>query len=273
MLALFVKDKKNMIKLVISDVDGTLIGKDFCLPADAPNFVKKLNDNNILFTLATGRPEEFISPFIDSMKIDIPYVCSNGATLMNGAKAVMRKQFPLKSVKNVLEKATELGMEIWYTNTGVDYALDYTAQKIVQVEHKDTGTWVDFDIDTVHVEKILIMDFVRDGRISHIEDICKDLQGVCKYVRYRDKAVEIMEKTVTKATGIKALLELLNIDVSEVLVVGDDDNDKEMFSLGATSAAVSNASPNVLGLVDFVCTKPQFEGVKEAVYHFCPNTE
>ena len=55
----------------------------------------------------------------------------------------------------------------------------------------------------------------------------------------------------------------------QVLAVGDDDNDIEMFQAAGISAAVGNVSDNARPYADYVCRGRQFEGVKEAVAKFC----
>ena len=57
--------------------------------------------------------------------------------------------------------------------------------------------------------------------------------------------------------------------MQEVLVIGDDDNDIEMFSAGCKSAAVGNVSENARPFADYVCRAALFDGVKEAIAHFC----
>ena len=144
------------------------------------------------------------------------------------------------------------------TNASGD-ATAYTAEPLSEEE------WASY-----RVEKVLIMDEVRDGRIGIIENLCKEgLGGSYCYVRYRDKAIELMEKSADKAEGIREMLAMLKLPLSEVLVIGDDDNDIEMFRLGAVSAAVGNASKNVLPYVDYHCAGSEFEGVLEAVLKYC----
>lgn len=89
------------------------------------------------------------------------------------------------------------------------------------------------------------------------------------YVRYRDKALELNEKTANKAAAIEKLIQILQVPMQEVLVIGDDDNDIEMFSSGCKSAAVGNVSENARPFADYVCRAALFDGVKEAIAHFC----
>ena len=98
-----------MIRLVISDMDGTIIGRNEQVPAEAAEFISNLEAHGILFTIATGRSEGYMQSKIKQMGIRHPYIATNGATIMNGSCAVMRKQFSIAPLRQVLEHCRELG--------------------------------------------------------------------------------------------------------------------------------------------------------------------
>lgn len=69
-----------MIRLVISDMDGTIIGRNEQVPAEAAEFISNLEAHGILFTIATGRSEGYMQSKIKQMGIRHPYIATNGAT-------------------------------------------------------------------------------------------------------------------------------------------------------------------------------------------------
>lgn len=258
-------------------MDGTLIGRDEQLPPGVADLVDGLEGRGIRFSIATGRSEDFMAPYAAAMGLRCPYIASNGATLMDGPRALRRKQFPIAQVRTILQTAEDMGFSLIFTSNGVDriprltpwiekegrkYGKTYTAQPFTEAD------WAAY-----RIEKVLIMDDVRDGRIGAIEALCKATPGDFSYVRYRDKAVELMERTATKATALVELAKLLDIPMSDILAVGDDDNDIQMFQLAGVSAAVSNVSANARPFAHYVCARPQFDGVLEAVARFCPEGE
>lgn len=263
-----------MIRLVICDMDGTIIGRDEQLPEGLPALISELKERGILFSIATGRSEAFMEPLIRRMGVDVPYVASNGATIMQNGQARLRKQFPIHEVRHILEMAQEMGMSLVFTSGGADRVIKITPWLMKEADKHGTAyaaePFAEAEWESYCAEKVLIMDEVRDGRISIIEDMCKaSLGGSFCYVRYRDKAVELMEKSANKAEGIREILAMLQIPVSDVLVIGDDDNDIQMFQLGAVSAAVGNASKNVLPYVNYHCKGNEFAGVQEAILKYC----
>ncbi len=262
-----------MIRLVISDMDGTIIGRNEQVPAEAAEFISNLEAHGILFTIATGRSEGYMQSKIRQMGIRHPYIATNGATIMNGSCAVMRKQFSIAPLRQVLEHCRELGLSVMYTFMGEerteflsDWVLregekrgrPYTAEPFTEEE------WV-----CLKADKILIMDPARSGAVFEVEQLLNTIESDAVYVRYRDKALELNEKTANKAAAIEKLIQILQVPMQEVLVIGDDDNDIEMFSAGCKSAAVGNVSENARPFADYVCRAALFDGVKEAIAHFC----
>lgn len=107
-----------MIRLVISDMDGTIIGRNEQVPAEAAEFISNLEAHGILFTIATGRSEGYMQSKIkqdgDSPSVYRNKWCDN----YEWKRAVMRKQFSIAPLRQVLEHCRELGLSVMYTFMG-----------------------------------------------------------------------------------------------------------------------------------------------------------
>lgn len=262
-----------MIKLVVCDMDGTMIGHDEKIPPDAADFIASLEARGVMFTVATGRAEGYMREKVEEMGLCHPYIATNGATIMEGSKAVVRKQFPIAQFREVANFARTLGMSILYTFDGEERVEEITDW--ISYEGKKRGItyqpqpFTEEEWGTLCADKILVMDPVREGKINQLEEKVKATPGSFSYVRYRDKALEFNERSANKAAALGELAKLLHVELHEVLAVGDDDNDIEMFQTAGISAAVGNVSDNARPYADYVCKGYQFEGVKEAVAKFC----
>lgn len=266
-----------MIKLVVCDMDGTMIGHDEALAADTAEWITRLEQNHIMFSVATGRSEGYMRTKVQEMGLFHPYIVTNGATIMEGERAIVRRQFAIKPFQPVAEMAKALGMSAVYTLNGeerIEYETTWTAYEAQKrgvsynPEPFSETEWLSLKAD-----KILIMDPVRQGAINDIEKLINKIEMDAAYVRYRDKAVELNEKTSNKAAALKELAAMLGIGLEEILVIGDDDNDIEMFRAAGVSAAVANASPKAREAAAYVCSNKEFDGVKEAITRFCFNNE
>lgn len=264
-----------MIKLIVCDMDGTIIGHDEKIPAAAPAFIRKVESQGIMFTIATGRSEFFMKSKIREMGITLPYIATNGATIMHGDKVILRLQFPIAPLRAVLQTAQDLNMSILYTMNGIErteYVNDW-------FRHEGAKRNITYNADpfseeewqTVKADKILIMDPERNGNIFKIEELIKNTASEATYVRYQNKAIELNEHTTNKAVALLNLIDILEIPIEDVLVIGDDDNDIEMFQAARNSAAVGNASLRAQKFASYRCKANEFEGVQEAICAFCDN--
>lgn len=262
-----------MIKLVVCDMDGTMIGHDEKIPPDAVDFIAALEAKGVMFTVATGRAEGYMRDKVAEMGLRHPYIATNGATIMEGGRAVVRKQFPIAQIREVAEFARTLGMSVLYTFEGEERVEEITDW--VRYEGEKRGIayqprpFTEEEWETLRADKILIMDPVRAGKIDQLEEKVKATPGDFAYVRYRNKALEFNERSANKAAALGELARLLRVELHEVLAVGDDNNDIEMFQTAGISAAVGNVSEKARPFADYICKGELFEGVKEAVTKFC----
>lgn len=262
-----------MIRLVVCDMDGTMIGHDEVIPTDAPAWIAALEKRGILFTVATGRSEGYMRSKAMEMGLLHPYIATNGATIMDGPSAVVRKQFPILPIRPLIELCYQEGLSVLFTIEGESRTERITPwimkegakrSRPYQAEPFRPEEW-----ETLSVDKVLIMDSVREGKILEIEQKLRAISGGFSYVRYQLKALELNAQNVNKATGLQTLSTILDIPLQEILVIGDDDNDIEMFQAAGHSAAVANASEKARIHAEYVCQNREFAGVKEAVSKFC----
>lgn len=266
-----------MIQLVICDLDGTLIGKDEILPKPIISLVARLRNLGILFTIATGRVETMAEKYVKDLAIDIPYILTNGATIIDKGETLQRFQIPLGPLKPIIEMAKEIGLSLVYTLNGTEYVVGSTPwiegqQKKFDRYHTvrdfEDADWADLLLD-----KLMIMDDVRDGRISRVEAACSSLSDYFAVTRYSDKAIELVQANVSKGESLKTILAILGIKAESVLAIGDHQNDIEMLQVAGIGVAVANAIEPVKQIADYICTNSAFEGVLEAVEKFCFSQE
>lgn len=262
------------IKLVISDIDCTLIDRDEILPADAPSIVRYLGDRGVLFTLATGRVESNALQFVKKMGVDIPYIATNGAVIADSeGKALMRKKIAASSAKSIMEKADEYHLAVIYTIDGIEYVFDEDAPYIRKYPHRFKRDGIgrrlaDEDYDGLELDKVSIMSDSSDEMIEVLEKMCIGHEDEFIYTRYQDRSVELVNKSATKASAASELVSILGIEMKNVMFIGDHQNDIELIHAAGIGCAVGNATSDAKEAADYVCRHTMFEGVKEAVYRF-----
>lgn len=262
-----------MVKLVISDMDGTLIDKDEILSNKAIEIARALQERGILFTIATGRVECMADNYVNKLGIKIPYIACNGVTIVRGEEVLRRNKIPLKGLRPIMEKANAMGMSLVYSVDGKESI--YKVTPWVERQRKEFGRYHEWhppnevEWSTLYIDKLMIMDDVRDGAIAILEDMCKELPEVYGFTRYTNKSVEIVNKDSTKASALRELVRMLGIDMRDVLAIGDHQNDIEMIQEAGIGAAVLNATDDLKAAADYIAKARCVDGVGEAVERFC----
>jgi hydroxymethylpyrimidine pyrophosphatase-like HAD family hydrolase len=77
--------------------------------------------------------------------------------------------------------------------------------------------------------------------------------------------IEVRPVGVTKASGLMEVINLLEIEASEVLAVGDNDNDTEMLQWAGIGVVVANATPSAIAAADFISARESAQGVIETL--------
>lgn len=261
-----------MIQMIVSDLDGTIVGASEQLPEELAQVIQKIEAAGYIFTLATGRSDGYMKKRIAQMQLRRPYIANNGATIMQENRCLMRRQFPIAGLRAISKRASELGLSMLYTFSGTERATEITPWIVHEGEKHGcvyrAEPFSEEEWASLKADKVLIYDKSRCGVIHEFESLCAQVPEA-SYVRYGEKAIELMHSSANKASGLRELCTRMGIPMENVLAIGDDTNDVEFLREAGVGAAVANAQDAAKACADFVCTKPEFEGVKEAVAKFC----
>lgn len=262
-----------MIKLVITDLDGTLIDRSLQLPQEIDAITGFLRQKGVLFSIATGRSEGFVQGMVERMALDCPYVVSNGATVLCGENIIQRTQFSILPLRPMLQEAMARGLSIYYTTNGeerIEAVTPWVAREMqIRGVTYNVAPMQETEWASYRVEKLLVLDMEESGIIDELEAWCEDNPDDYCYVRYGDRSLEFMKKGVNKAAGVKSLVEYLGLQPDEIMAIGNDDNDIEMFRYVGLPVAVQNAVSTAKDAAAYVCSHSMAQGVLEAIIKFC----
>lgn len=260
------------IKLIVSDVDGTLLDELGQIPAKLVQTVDRCRKQGIVFSLATGRTRELAQPVIDALKIDAPCVIANGAMLFQNGTCLRAHGFGADPVLSLIRQADEEGLTVTCSDERSERAIrntDYVR------EHQTDGSFTSLlDMDRTdwkkkRFQKIMFMDENRTGKILKYQEQLKQYSHLYWITTYSDMAVELGPKDCNKATGLRELAGILGIKSEEIMACGDYLNDLEMLKEAGVGVAVANAHEEVKRHADYVAEKPFCYGVIEAIHGYC----
>lgn len=259
------------IKLVVCDLDGTLLKKDEIIPDFYDKMHKSLQEKNVAFTIATGRSSFMVRKFLDQLQIKVPYILNNGGMIMSNGKILFEKGFRIKPMKEGLYKAMNLGMSVMFVysedrDDTVMKKTNWTEKKYVKFgSYSDEYIPTEDEWNSLVMQKITIVD--KMFHIERVTDMFADNDEI-DIIFYDSGGVEIVSRNVNKANAVVDLSTHLQIPLDQIMSIGNDMNDIEMLKVSGIGVCVSNAVEDVKQVSDFICEREYGMGVAEAINKF-----
>ena len=264
--------RTSTIRLVIADVDGTLVTHDKVLTARAIDLVSRLREANVLFAITSGRPPKGMKMIIDALGLSEPIFGFNGGVVINPDYSVIASHLvPSDLAAEALRFIREHGLDGWlYTETDW-YVLDSNAPHVAREQWtvKFPPTVVsDFGPHLEHAVKIV---GVSDD-LPAVARCEKEMQAWCgtriSAQRSQPYYLDVTNLNANKGEVVHMLSQLLAIAPEQIATIGDQPNDVLMFEKSGVSIAMGNASTEVQHAAIYVTTSNEEEGFANAMERF-----
>lgn len=247
-----------MIKLIASDLDGTLLNRFHTTDKYIVSTIDKAITNNIHFVIATGRSMQTDDFALNINDKPLYIICNNGALIKNEKREIIyKKSLPVDFIHETLERFPTVPFDFigenstWVNASKDKYLATYDAKKITtnKIILKILNRFLNNRIFNCQPS------FIRNQEILKINVRLLDAQQKEAFrhhlenypsvsnLPYADGLFEITDSQVNKATALRFVCDSLNIDYSEVAVFGDGGNDLELLSEFYHSFAPKNANP------------------------------
>lgn len=239
---------KEKIKVVISDLDGTLLNSDHTISAYTKSVFQELHNQNYLIIVATGRHHIDAMEIISSLELPVYLVTSNGARIHSPQKELLYS-FNLESdaVKSILaldidpEITTVLFKEtVWQTSKTNKKLNAFQKDLVYPPEVVDFAA-----LDDYSAIKIF---FTHDNHEKLVElknRILEDHSEEFSHAFSLPICLEFMDKSVDKSVAIGKILELEGYTFEESISFGDGFNDEKMLDAAGIGLLMGNAPENL----------------------------
>ena len=251
-----------MYKIVVCDLDETLIGTDRTISEKNRKAIARLKDFGIKFVPSSGR--NFIS--IDSNLKDLGLCGEENEYVIsfNGGAITENKNHKLLHFEGIsFELASELykrGMnydvcthvytkDMVYAYNLFQAEIDYLAGRMEIKEIFDKN--IDF-LKGQDIVKCLYTNTDREYLQKIAEDL-KDITGGIDVSYSANRYLEFNKRGVNKGEGLKKLAEILNVDIKDTIAIGDNFNDLSMIKVAGLGVFVANAVEDIKKYGDYVC--------------------
>lgn len=272
-----------MYKLIVCDLDETLIGDDSIIPVENIKAINEASKLGVKFVPATGRGHKSITNVLNALELydkEDEYIISfNGGGIIEckDYKVINYENIDFDLAKRIFEAGLSKGICIHvYTKDDVyifnlneneeQYALT-RLPGFINVEDNS----IEFLRD-VPIAKVLFQHLDREYLMEIENDMQEIILGNISITYSSNRYMEFVKLGIDKGVGLLNLAERLGIKQNEIMAIGDNFNDMAMLKAAGLSVAVNNAVEDIKNIADYVCDADNNEGaVAEAINKFVLN--
>ncbi len=254
-------------KIIFFDVDYTLYShKSNSIPQSAIEAIKIAKANGHIIALATGRSKLLTSllPIFDY--IDFDYFVTINGTLVFDKQNNNIFSLPIDStvVNDIVALTNKYNLNCVFI-TEDDYFLLNKEDERCHLGYDPLHIPLPIQKSYLNKDIYQINLFCEDSYLPLFKECTKDKVSYSKLDNY---GYDVYSANQTKATGIKHLIDYLQIDLKDTIAIGDGHNDKEMIMLCNTGIAMGNAIQPVKDASDYITTDIDDDGIYNALKHF-----
>jgi Cof subfamily protein (haloacid dehalogenase superfamily) len=246
-------DKKKLrdLKLIVFDMDGTLLNSNGEIGKATIQLVSELKNKGMRFSFASGRLHSAIIDHAKTLNLKTPLISLDGSIIKSypEGKIIFESYIPERYIKKAIDYADRLLLKvalchadaIYYTelNSTIPTLLDKFGANYVEVDEYDNYLKSTLELVIAGDMKDSIKLFYKKMMFPYSFGLSTS------YYKSQSRGdlyyVEVRKSGTDKGTGLKKLCKYLKIGIKETAVMGDWYNDRKLFETGALSIAPQNA--------------------------------
>ncbi len=269
---------KEEIKVVVCDMDGTLLNSDHYVSTNNLMAIQKLEEKGIPFVVATGRAYQLMKPYFDMLALENPFILSNGGevSMPYSDKPLQSAFLNQEDALNIMDYCKKHKMvylvytrnAIYSTNNSrVEFfkeqnkRLEPHQQAIFKemIDHKEL-------ISKHNVNKVLIVEIDRSIHKKAVEDI--KMMGNFEIAESQTSFIDVNPSGVSKGSMLPYIAEYFNVEVKNIMAIGDQDNDVSMLQSAGLSICMDNGSEKAKKVANYITRSNDLDGVAHAINTF-----
>ncbi len=261
------------IKLLVADVDGTLVTPDKTLTARTCTAVARLRAAGVRFTITSGRPPRGLAMLTGPLGLEDPIAAFNGGLFARPDLTTVLKQhtLPLDVAREVVDFLLFAGLDAWVYR-GADWfirKMDAPHVAYEQATVQFAPSVID-NLGTVLDGAVKIVGVSDDGPLAARceAELRRRVGAHASAARSQPYYLDVTHPDANKGMVVRLQSQFLGIPLEQIATIGDSPTDVLMFGVGGTSIAMGNASCDVQRAARYVTTSNSDEGFANAVDRF-----
>lgn len=281
-----------MIKLIASDLDGTIIDNEHSIPEDNMKAIGELQKSKTNFAICTGKTYSITKDFCKNLHANYG-IFGNGSQIIDltTGEVIAKKLLSLDEIKLCLSVAKKYNLHVHaYTENSIitENPLYMDLRNSILFPSKIQVQKINNIFEFINKERPVILKLVLSSA-SSLSKVKEDLEiitnltitHITKTGKYKDKIIDkeyeyldVSPLNVTKGYALEVLSNYLNLKKEEVLSIGDNINDIDMFKTSGISVAINNAYDEVKQVASYTTTNSvENAGFAEAIYKFISSND
>ena len=275
-----------MIKLIASDMDGTLLNSDHKIPKENIELIKFAQKNGIQFVVATGRAYYEALPALNDESIKCDVISFNGGIIYDkNGNIINITPMKLKDLYYTIEilKSLEISYQLYTKNTIYTNSIetDITAyidlirangeepneQHLRQEARNRLALGHITEVDNIELylnqennPAIKVIGISNDlEKLKHATELLSGNDNI-SVTSSGANNVEIMDKKATKGEALKIVADIHDINLRNAIAIGDNLNDQAMLDIVEYSIAMKNGNKDLQKTSKFITEKTNSEG-------------
>jgi len=261
------------IRLLLADVDGTLVTQDKVLTDAAKAAAVELHHVGIALAITSGRPPRGMSMLIEPLALQGAIAGFNGGVFVNPDLSVIESHtLDPATAKQTVKLILGKGLDAWVYTEDAWLIRDRDAPHVareawtVKFDAKVVASFTDAHL--AHAVKIVGVSDDLD-LVTSCEKVAQETLGEwASAERSQPYYLDVTHPEANKGTVVATLSKLLSIPPEQIATIGDMPNDVLMFHTSGFSIAMGNASDEVKAQASAVTDSNENEGFAKAVRKF-----
>lgn len=259
-----------MIKLVATDIDGTIFIPETKFTDGVRECINKLCQKGVKVVLVTGRMHAAANLIAKELGLDTPVVSYQGGLIKQNENTLYERYLTTEQAEKIIDWAKTENIHINLYNDDILYSEKecYEIKRYCGNLHTEYRIKNFSEIEKTKVNKLLAIDYSNPDKINRLEKELPEIFPDLYIVKSTPYFLEFSNKEGSKYCAVKHLQKLWGLKDEEILTIGDQNNDIELLRAGGIKVAMGNATDELKSIADYVTDTVYNDGFVKAMEKF-----
>ena len=251
------------MKLIVCDLDETLLDDNKQISQENLDAIYKVQEKGHKFIVATGRGYTYIDSILDKLHVlneENEYVISNNGAIVTENKGPKELYFhglentvAMKLIQFAFDR--NICVQVFLVKDVYAYNVGNDEKDVLLSFKKDAIICNNHDIEFLkneNIVKVMFQNLDMNYLMTLEDELDKDLRNSVNISYSSNRYMEFTSIGVNKGQALLFLLSHLNMELKDVIAIGDNYNDLEMLKIAGIGCAVNNALPEIKKQCDYI---------------------